>query len=126
MVVGFVCQYQRSKELAPDEIGEVPLHSQQVGVWFTAGLLGGGMSWPFVRVTAYDGFFVVSVTGERYVFDGTNVTGIECDSGCLWSGVEIAHSNKYAPRTVILRSRSPERLAGKLRAALDSHRRPVS
>jgi hypothetical protein len=108
--------YRSSKTLAPEEIGKEPVYSEQVGVWFA----NRAFSWPFARLTTYEGFFVLCVEGIQYVFTKENVVKIEPEWRRRFLGLKISHSLKFVPRTIIIRAYLVDQLKEVLWAALDS------
>ena len=114
VLLAFVSYYRQSKELDEVEFGKTPLYSEQMGAWFTFG----GYTKPFVRVSAYEGFFVVSCREDKYIFTKENVSELFFKDSFLSKQIIIYHSREYSPRKIILRPRNLERMYQALKTSL--------
>lgn len=90
--------YRKSKVLAPEEIGALPIYSEQAGGRFN--LIN--WSFPFVRVAVYTNFGVVSYWNHQIVLKKEEVEGVEERRGLFYKGLVIKHTRFDIPRKIII------------------------
>jgi hypothetical protein len=114
VLLGFARYYRQSKELDEAELVKTPLYSEQAAaqLGFTTATR------PFVRISAYEGFFVVSCQQDKYVFTRENVSDLIVKCLLFSKRIIVRHSLAFAPRKVVLLPRNFERMYRALQASL--------
>lgn len=82
-----VIAYQKSKKPTREEIGIPCVYTEQVGARFDKTYL----SIPFVRVTAYTHFSVISSWRYKIILKKGDVESIELKKGLISEGLQINH-----------------------------------
>lgn len=111
MGIFFFLAYRKSKILTQEEIGLFPIYTEQAGGRFDS------FNWtiPFVRVSVYSDFSIVSYWNNQIVFKKGEVERIEEKGGFLSQGLTVHHSRTDIPRQVIIWPRN----IAKLKQALE-------
>jgi hypothetical protein len=106
--------YRRSKVLAPEEIGVLPIYGEQAGGRFD------GFNWtiPFVRVTAYSDFSVVSYWNHQLVLRRGQVEGIEEKRSLFSQGLTVHHTRADIPKEILIWPRNTVKLKQALEMSL--------
>ena len=106
--------YRKSKALTPEEMGAVPIYAEQAGGRFD------GFNWtiPFVRVTAYSDFSVVSYWNHQIVLNKGEVEGIEEKRGFLSKGLAVHDTRVDIPKKILIWPRNTVKLKQALEMSL--------
>ncbi|NOZ85135.1 MAG: hypothetical protein GXP49_02500 [Deltaproteobacteria bacterium] len=88
------------------EEGKVPLFQEQCGGRFD----GFNLTIPFVRHTMYQEFIVIGYGKKRYIINYTDLNSVSLKRYLFSKGIIYSHSRVDLPRSIIIWSRSPEKV----------------
>ena len=110
----FFVAYRKSKALTPEETGVVSIYGEQAGGRFD------GFNWtiPFVRVTAYSEFTVVSYWNHQIVLKKGQVERIEEKRGFFSQGLAVHHTRVDIPTKIVIWPRDTVKLKQALEMSL--------
>jgi len=88
------------------EEGKVPLFQEQCGGRFD----GFNLTIPFVRHAMYDEFIVIGYGKKRHIINYTDLAMASLKRHLFSKGITYSHSRVDLPRSIIIWSRSPEKV----------------